>query len=281
MSLKVTVSGFEATDKTVTWSSSDEDVATVTDEGVVTAVSAGKATITATSGKVSATCEITVNAPFVAVETITLDRTTAKVEEGKTVTLKATVRPVAATDQTVTWTSSDETVATVDSKGVVTAVKAGTAVITAKAGEKTATCTVTVTAKVIAVTGITLSQTEATVEVGEPLTLVATVTPDNATDKTVTWSSSDENVATVDQDGKVTTLATGKVTITAEAGDYSAECVVTVSKTTGVALVGFDADAPVKVYNLCGQYVADTVEGLQPGLYIVRQGDEAKKVQIR
>ncbi|MDE5840324.1 MAG: Ig-like domain-containing protein, partial [Muribaculaceae bacterium] len=281
VTLKATVSPEEATDKTVTWSSSNEDVATVTDAGVVIAVSAGTATITATSGKASATCEITVEAPFVAVETITLDRNTAKVEEGKTVTLKATVRPVAATDQTVSWTSSDETVATVDSKGVVTGVKAGTAVITAKAGEKTATCTVTVTAKVIAVTGITLSQTEATVEVGEPLTLVATVTPDNATDKTVTWSSSNEAVATVDQDGKVTTLATGQVTITAEAGDYSAECVVTVSKTTGVALVGFDADAPVKVYNLCGQYVADTVEGLQPGLYIIRQGDNAKKVQLR
>ncbi|MDE6649416.1 MAG: Ig-like domain-containing protein [Muribaculaceae bacterium] len=364
VTLKAKVSPKDATDQTVTWESSDEDVATVTDEGVVTAISAGTATITATSGKVSATCEVTVEAPFVAVETITLDKTTAKVEEGKTVPLRADVRPVAATNRTVTWTSSDEAVATVDSKGIVTGVKAGTAVITAKAGEKTATCTVTVTAKVIAVTGITLSQTEATIEegktatltatvapenatdktvtwsssneavatvkdgvvtavkpgtavitavagdetaectvtvtakaievesitlsqteatvnVGEPLTLVATVTPSNATDATVTWSSSNEAIATVDQDGKVTLLAEGVVVITAQAGDKKAECTLTVSKTSGVAVIGFDADAPVKVYNLCGQYVADTVEGLQPGLYIVRQGNEAKKVRIR
>ena len=136
---------------------------------------------------------------------ITLDKTTASVEEGKSLTLTATVTPDNATDKTVTWTTSDRdrSVATVDSTGVVTGIKAGTATITAKAGEKTATCTVTVTAastepEVVPVTGITLDKTTASVEAGKSLTLTATVTPDNATDKTVTWTTSDQSVATVD-----------------------------------------------------------------------------------
>ncbi|MDE7097202.1 MAG: Ig-like domain-containing protein, partial [Muribaculaceae bacterium] len=280
VTLDATVSPSNATEQTVTWTSDNEAVATVDQTGKVTAVKAGTAVITAKAGEKTATCTVTVTAKVIAVTGITLSQTEATIEEGKTATLTATVAPENATDKTVTWSSSNEAVATVKD-GVVTAVKPGTAVITAAAGDETAECTVTVTAKAIEVESITLSQTEATVNVGEPLTLVATVTPSNATDATVTWSSSNETIATVDQDGKVTLLAEGVVVITAQAGEKKAECTLTVSKTSGVAVIGFDADAPVKVYNLCGQYVADTVEGLQPGLYIVRQGNEAKKVRIR
>ncbi|MDE5848521.1 MAG: Ig-like domain-containing protein, partial [Muribaculaceae bacterium] len=253
VNLTATVTPNDATDQTVTWTSSDEDVATVTDEGVVIAVAPGNAVITATAGNVSATCTITVEAPFVAVETITLDKTTGSIEEGKTLQLKATVKPTDATDRTVNWTSSDPAVATVDAKGLVTAVKAGTATITAKAGEKSATCTVTVTAKTIAVTGITLDKTEATIIEGKTLTLTATVAPENATDKTVTWSSSNEAVATVDN-GKVTALTVGKATITAKAGDKTATCTITVeanligSSAGSVKMTYVNMDEPDKAY---------------------------------
>ena len=171
----------------------------------------------------------------IAVEGITLDKTTATVEEGATVTLTATVTPGNATDKTVTWSTSNEAIATV-SGGVVTGVKAGEVTITAKAGDKSATCTVTVTAKQstedpddpIAVEGITLDKTTATVEEGATVTLTATVTPDNATDKTVTWSTSNEAIATV-SGGVVTGVKAGEVTITAKAGDKSATCTVTVT----------------------------------------------------
>ena len=174
----------------------------------------------------------------IAVEGITLDKTTATVEEGATVTLTATVTPDNATDKTVTWSTSNEAIATV-SGGVVTGVKAGEVTITAKAGDKSATCTVTVTAKQstedpddpIVVTGITLDKTTATVEEGATVTLTATVTPDNATDKTVTWSTSNEAIATV-SGGVVTGVKAGEVTITAKAGDKSATCTVTVTAAT-------------------------------------------------
>ena len=166
---------------------------------------------------------------------ITIDKTTATVEEGATVTLTATVTPGNATDKTVTWTTSDETIATV-SGGEVTGVKAGEVTITAKAGDKSATCTVTVTAKQgtedpedpIAVEGITLDKTTATVEEGATVALTATVTSGNATDKTVTWTTSDEAIATV-SGGVVTGVKAGEVTITAKAGDKSATCTVTVT----------------------------------------------------
>ncbi len=174
----------------------------------------------------------------IAVEGITLDKTTATVEEGATVTLTATVTPGNATDKTVTWSTSNEAIATV-SGGVVTGVKAGEVTITAKAGDKSATCTVTVTAKQstedpddpIVVTGITLDKTTATVKEGATVTLTATVTPENATDKTVTWSTSNEAIATV-SGGVVTGVKAGEVTITAKAGDKSATCTVTVTAAT-------------------------------------------------
>ena len=125
---------------------------------------------------------------------MTLDKTTASLKAGETITLTATVNPDDATDKTVTWSSSDQTIATV-SNGVVTAKKVGNATITAKAGSKTATCQITVVAT--EVTSVTLNKTTASLRAGETVTLTATVNPDDATDKTVTWSSSDQTIATV------------------------------------------------------------------------------------
>ncbi len=157
---------------------------------------------------------------------ITLDKTEATLTEGDSLTLVATVAPEDATDKTLTWTSSDDTVATV-ADGVVTALKAGTATITVKAGDATAECAITVEAAVVPVTGVTLDKTEATLTEGDNLTLVATVAPENATDKSVTWTSSDESVATV-SNGVVTAVKAGTATITAASGDETAECTVTV-----------------------------------------------------
>jgi uncharacterized protein YjdB len=130
----------------------------------------------------------------------------------------------------MTWSSSDKTVATV-SDGKVTALKAGKATITVTTedGGKTATCEVTVKAKVYPVTGVTLDKTSATLTEGDDLTLTATVNPSNATNKTMTWSSSDKTVATV-SDGKVTALKAGKatITVTTEDGGKTASCEVIV-----------------------------------------------------
>lgn len=230
--LVVTILPEDATDKAVTWTSSDEAVATVSN-GVVTAVKEGTATITATAGGKSAQCTVTVKKGVVAVTGITLSQTSLSLEEGKSATLTATVQPSNATDKTVSWSSSNTSIATV-SNGVITAVKEGTATITASAGGKTAQCMVIVTKAFVAVTGITLSQTSLSLEKGKTITLTATVTPADATDKTVSWSSSDASVATVSSSGVVTAVKAGKATITAAAGGKSAQCVVSVKEEGGM-----------------------------------------------
>ena len=223
--LVATVKPDDATDKTVTWSSSDAAVATVDETGKVTAVKEGTATITAKAGEKTAACEVTVKKKVIAVEAVTLDKAELSIIKGESATLVATVTPDNATDKTVTWSSSDAGVAKVDETGKVTALKGGNATITAKAGDKTATCKVTVT---VPVESIALDQTSLTLEEEQTATLVATVKPDDATVKAVTWSSSDASVAKVDLAGKVTALREGNAIITAKAGDKTATCAVTV-----------------------------------------------------
>ena len=137
---------------------------------------------------------------IIPVSSISVNPTSLTLEEGETSNISATVSPSNATDKTVTWSSSSNAVATIKD-GVVTAVKEGSATITAKAGGKTAVCEVKVNAKFVAVTSITLDQTSLDLKEGETATLTATVKPDNATDKAVAWTSSNDAVATVKELG--------------------------------------------------------------------------------
>ena len=225
--LTATVKPDDATDKNVTWTSSDESVAKVVN-GKVTAVKSGKATITAKCGGKTAECAVTVTVP---VTSLTLDRTTLSLAVGETAQLTATVKPDDATDKNVSWTSSDEFVAKVDN-GKVTAVKSGKATITAKCCDKTAGCAVTVT---VPVSSVILDKTTLSLSVGETATLTATVKPDNATDKNVIWSSSNESVVKVDN-GKVSSLMMGQATITAAIGNIVASCDVTVYQSDNVII---------------------------------------------
>ena len=232
--LTATVIPSDATDSQVTWSSSDPSVATVSDQGEVTAVRAGNCTITATAGGKSATCTVTVSTQEIPVERITLSSTSLSLKEGDSHRLTATVTPSDATDSQVTWSSSDPSVATVSDQGEVTAVRAGNCTITATAGGKSATCTVTVSTQEIPVERITLSSTSLSLKEGDSHRLTATVTPSDATDSQVTWSSSDPSVATVSNTGKVVAVRGGNCTITATAGGKSATCTVRVQGAGGV-----------------------------------------------
>ena len=213
-----------ASDKTLFWLTSNEKVATVDDDGKVTAVGSGEAKITATAGGKTATCTVKVT---VLVTGITLDETELDLTvDDDPVTLVAKVTPEGATDKTVTWSSSNDRVATVDANGKVKAVGNGEAKITAKAGDKTATCKVLVSTLA---SGVTLDKTELTLKIEDsPVTLVAKVTPASTSDKTVTWRSSNEKVATVDSNGKITPVGLGETKITAEANGYTATCTVKV-----------------------------------------------------
>lgn len=223
--LVATVKPDDATDKTVTWSSSEATVASVDNNGKVTAIAGGSAVITARAGDKQATCTVTVTVP---VESITLDRESVTLEEDGTTSLVATVKPDDATDKAVIWSSSDSQIAKVDETGEVKAIKEGEATITAAAGEKTASCKVTVNKKKIAVESVSLDKTELSLFEGESAKLAATVKPDNASDKTVTWSNGSPEIASVDQEGNVKAIKAGSATITAKAGDKTVDCLVTV-----------------------------------------------------
>ena len=233
--LVATVAPADATNKAVTWKSSNPAVATV-ENGVVTAKANGTATITVTTvdGGKKATCAVTVDIPPVVVDVtgVTLNKTEVKLTAaGQTATLAATVAPANATNKAVTWESSNPAVATV-ANGVVTAKANGTATITVTTvdGGKTATCDVTVDIPV-AVTGVTLNTNAVELDAaGETATLVATVAPDNAANKAVTWRSSNTAVATV-ANGVVTAKANGTATITVTTvdGGKTATCTVTVN----------------------------------------------------
>ena len=215
-------------DKTVTWTSSDPAVATVAN-GVVTAVAPGTAIITATAADVSATYTVEVKQPLTG---IALNATSENLLKGQEFDLKVSYVPANATDEvTITWATSDETVATVEN-GKVKALKEGIAVITATAKvdgtnrEYTATCEINV--EEIKLDSIALDTKDFDLFLGDSKQLSVVYNPENTTDsRDVVWTSSDENVATV-ENGKVTALKVGTAVITATVGEKTATVTVTV-----------------------------------------------------
>jgi len=241
--LLATIIPNDAINKTVSWNSSNTGVSTVDSTGVVTAVSPGSAIITVTSvdSGVTATCIVTVTEAVVPVTGVSLNNTTLGIVEGNTAQLTAIVAPVDATNKNTAWTSSNEAVATVSQTGVVTAVAVGTAVVTATTedGGFTATCSITVTSASVPVTGISLSPTSLSLILGDTGVIAANVVPENATNKNVTWSSSNVAVATVNEKGEVTGVGGGSATITAttQDGEFTATAAVTVTvPVTGISV---------------------------------------------
>lgn len=216
---------------TVAWTSSDESVATVDATGMVVAVSAGEADITAsvTDSEMSAVCKVTVK---VAAKDITVpDNLDVKLNDGNETTVEATVSPADATDVKVSYASTDEAVATVDKDGRVQVLQPGECDITTtlmQDGEKVTEKTTHVKA-FYEVESITLDSNEGKLTVGNSHTIKATVAPEEvAAETTIEWSSSNEKVATVDENGKVTAIAAGEATITANAGEKSTTYKLTV-----------------------------------------------------
>ena len=216
---------------TIEWTSSDESVATVDATGMVVAVSAGEADITAsvTDSEMSAVCKVTVK---VAAKDITVpDNLDVKLNDGNETTVEATVSPADATDVKVSYASTDEAVATVDKDGRVQVLQPGECdiVTTLTQEDKKVVEKKTHIKAYYEVEGITLDKTEGILTAGNTVALNATVLPEEIADETtVTWTSSDEKVATVDENGKVTAIAAGEATITANAGEKSATYKLTV-----------------------------------------------------
>nr|WP_320131767.1 Ig-like domain-containing protein [uncultured Holophaga sp.] len=266
VTLTATVAPSDATNKAITWTSSNTAVATVS-SGVVTPVGAGIATLTATTadGAKTATCVVTVTVP---VTGVSLDQSTLSLAlGGGTSTLTATVSPSNASDKVVTWTSSDTRVVTV-SGGVLTPVASGTATITATTedGSKTASCGVTV---YVPVSSVTLDQSTLSLRAGLAVgTLTAAVLPTDATYPSLTWASSDTSVATV-SGGVVTPLSAGTATITATSADGlgTASCALTVAAAAGPQLIAIGTlDGATDLSGLTGTLENGNSEAILGGM---------------
>ena len=245
LSLSATVSPSNATNKSLTWKSSNTSVATVSSSGVVTTLRKGTATITATakdgSGK-SASCKITVNS--IGASSVTLSHSSYAGSPGASFTLAAALKPSNVSNKTLKWKSSNTSVATVDSSGNVKLIKDGTAKITATTTDGTnrsAICSVTV--KTVSVTSVSLSSSKINLTQGTSSAtyrLTATVYPSNASNKSVTWTSGDSSVVTVDSNGNVRAIKAGTttITVTTKDGGKKAVCTVTVTpKVTEISVL--------------------------------------------
>lgn len=225
----------------LTWSSSDPSIVMVDVDGNLVAVSAGTAEVALSSedGKLSASGVVKV---VVSPTGLTMPETLTLTEGGEPQSVTALVEPADATDYTVAYTSSDDSIVTVDAAGNVTPVAAGEAEVTAEIADKglTATCHVVVTP---AVEALYLSEDAVTLGIGKEETLTLTAEPEEVDVSAAVWTSSDESIATVDEEGTVTAVAEGEATVTATLGGVEAICEVTVSDKTSAGSSSSGSDS--------------------------------------
>lgn len=261
--LRATVLPEDADNKNVRWESSNDKVATV-ENGIVTCKGYGTAEISATTedGGFTAVCKVTAERKEILPTSITLDKADVTMNVGETTKLKADVWPTDADNKSVLWNSDNENIAKVSSDGVVTAVKAGKTKVyaTTQANNLKAECEITVLQPV---TGIEMDKASISFTyIGETVQLTAKLLPEDASNKNVTWESSDTKVAIVSK-GKVVCTGFGTAVIYAVSADggFMATCII--NATTGIE--GITDDAPQKVvkrYDITGREISQPVNGI-------------------
>ena len=258
LQLKAVISPDNTTVKTVTWSSMDSNIASVDQNGLVNFKNIGETSISAKCGSQTASCTVTVLPPVA--ESVSLSPLTAIIEPGQELQMSVALQPANAVTASLTWESSDEKVATVSDNGLVSAFATGETQITVTTAEgKTATSFITVTNTIIEVTSISLSSESLDILIGESAILTVTISPDNATDKSVSWQSSDSSIATV-ASGVVSGIASGEAIITATSGKVSATCKVTVNNNQTFVEVEEVILTPDKIVIMKGESYPLTVE---------------------
>ena len=249
--------GNPLTGRTVTWSSGNSGVATVSASGIVTGVSPGAATITAASEGKSGTAAVTVSS--VPVASVAVSPTSASVSVGQTVQLAATPKDANGnplTGRTVTWSSGNTAVATVSASGLVTGVSAGAATITAASEGQSGSAAITVTS--VPVASVAVSPASASVQTGQAVQLTATPKDANGnplSGRTIVWMSSNTAAATVNTSGRVTGVAAGSATITATSEGKSGTAAITVTAPPAPAPVATVAVSPASASVAAGQAV--------------------------
>ena len=261
LQLTAAITPEDATDQSVVWEVDDDTKATISESGLLTALGNGTVLVKVTANggtDVTNTFQVVISGQIIDVESVAIssagDATTISTDDG-TLQLTATVSPENATDKTVSWSVDDESKATISNTGLLTALDNGSVVVTATANggvDIKSTFNVTISGQIILVNSIVISSAGDATSVmsGEQLQLSALVGPENATDKSISWSSEDELVATVNAEGLVTGISGGTIMITATANDASGKTgtfSITVNQTV-VASVGSDSSTDVIIY---------------------------------
>jgi uncharacterized protein YjdB len=303
--LNAVVTPDSADNKALQWSSSDTSVATVDETGKVSAVSQGSAIITATAtdgSNVTASCSIKV---VKLVATIQLDITEATLNEGDALQLNAVVAPVAADNKALQWSSSNPSVATVDKNGLITAHQKGSAIITIESTDGSQISAMCIIIVLRPVTGIYMDVHELNLEVGESGSIVAYATPTDASNTTLAWSSSNDEVATV-KEGVISAVSEGSAIITVQTTDgsyISKTCLVHVSNSSSIGDVATDdalisisvkhgvvyvsgkkSNDEVVVYTMSGTMLVKTKDNIIPlsqsGAFVIRVKHIAQKIVL-
>ncbi len=281
ITLTATVSPSNATDKSVSWTSDNEEVALVSSSGKVIALGLGNATIYATANDgsgVYATCAIIVEPELV--NLIELSETQIVLNVGDTFILTATVYPENALDKSISWSSENEDIAFVSNNGKVVAMGIGVTNVVASSNDGsgvTAVCRVQVDP--IWVTEIILSEKSLTMKKGEVFTLNVTVLPEDATDKSIKWTSDNEDVALVNSNGKVVALSSGIALVTVSATDGSGvydSTTIVVEEESAITEVQSDESDPI-VYGLMGNRKTKMTEGIN----IIRTSKGSKLLLLK
>lgn len=218
-------------------------------------------------------------------EQIILNIESTELNIGENIQIDATVLPENTTDKSVTWQSSNNVVATVNESGLVTAISDGAATITATNGNISASCQITVLTPIVDAEQIVLNLESAELNIGETVQLEATVMPEDTTDPTVIWSSSNEEVASVSEDGLVSAVSEGSAIITATCGEVSAECAITVLEDASVESLLANPNSVVSIYAMDGILLKkgvyiEEIKTLSKGFYIIKTGNNSYKIVL-
>lgn len=237
--LEVIVLPENATNKTIIWKSNDENIVKV-NNGIITGVKVGEATITATVDGKSANLKVYVKDNIIPVTGLTLDKTSITMNPKTDIILHATISPNNASNKELIWSSNNSSVASVDKNGKVTAKSSGTAIITVKTVDGKFSKTATVKVNSIKASSVTLSPTSTSIDVGGTTKITATINPSEASNNNITWGSSDTSIATVNSNGVVTGKKAGTVDIVASCDGKTATAKVTVKnvEATSIKITG-------------------------------------------
>lgn len=273
----------DSNDLSVLWSSTDETIATV-NNGLVSAIGGGTCEIIAsTVNGLEAKCEVEV---LVEPEEISLNYTEIEINIGVTFTLEASISPEDVYPKVeLEWSSSDNSIAEVK-EGKVIGISSGSAIITVTCEGLSAPCLVNVIQPIVYPQEIILNISEAEIELGRTIQLEATVLPEETTDKSILWTSSDQQVASVSEEGFVEAISLGYVIITATCGDVSANCEITVVEDAGVESLFMNSDDAIDIYSPSGVLVkknanSEDLKTLYKGIYVLKSKGKSYKINLK